>query len=94
MIEMELSAQQELYKLLKEKYELLKIDMASETPVFQILSRPEIPDRKSGPSRAKLCIILTFVGACLSVLLSFSLEFFNNLKKDETVVSKFKRQKP
>ena len=92
MIEMELSAQQEIYKQLKVQYELLKIEMASETPVFQILSRPEIPDMKSGPSRGKLCIIITFVGGCLSVLLSFAIEALGNLKNDEAVASKFKRR--
>ena len=92
MIEIELSAQEEIYKQLKVQYELLKIDMASETPVFQILSRPEIPDRKSGPSRGKLCIIVTFVGGCLSVLLSFAIEALGNLKNDEAVASKFKRR--
>ena len=49
-LQMELNAQQEVYKQLKTQYELLKVQMASESPVFQILERPEIPDMKAEES--------------------------------------------
>lgn len=84
----ELSAQQSLYSQLKSQY--LKVDVASQTPVYQIISPPEIPDKKSGPSRGKICITNTVVSFCLSILLSFLLEAFKNLKVGG-VATKFKR---
>ena len=93
MVKMELTVQEEIYKNLKSQYELLKVTMSSEQPVFQILEYAEVPDQKSGPSRGKLCIIITFAGAFLSVFLAFLLNAIANMKKDPEVVSKFKGKK-
>lgn len=81
-IQMELNAQQKVYEQLKTQYELLKVNMQSEQPVFQILERPEIPDMKSEPSRGKLCIIITFAAAFISVFLAFALNAWHNIKND------------
>lgn len=93
MVKMELTVQEEIYKNLKSQYELLKVTMASEQPVFQILEYAEVPDQKSGPSRGKLCIIITFAGGFLSVFLAFLLNAISNMKKDPEVISKFKGNK-
>ena len=93
MVKMELSVQEEIYKNLKSQYELLKVTMASEQPVFQILEYAEVPDQKSGPSRGKLCIIITFVGGFMSVFLAFLLNAIANMKKDPEVISKIKGKK-
>lgn len=93
MVKMELTVQEEIYKNLKSQYELLKVTMASEQPVFQILEYAEVPDQKSGPSRGKLCIIITFAGGFLSVFLAFLLNAISNMKKDPEVISKFKGKK-
>lgn len=93
MVRMELSVQEEIYKNLKAQYESLKVQMASEKPVFQIVEYAEIPDKKSGPSRGKLCIIVTFAAGFLSVFLAFLLNALKNMKSDPEVVAKFKRNK-
>lgn len=93
MVKMELTVQEEIYKNLKSQYEMLKVTMASEQPVFQILEYAEVPDKKSGPSRGKLCIIITFAGVFLSVFLAFLLNALSNIKNDPEVVSKFKGKK-
>ena len=87
-VQMELDAQREVYKQLKTQYELLKVKMQSESPVFQILERPEVPDRKSGPSRGKLCVIVTFAAIFLSVFLAFSLNAIKNIKNDPEAMKK------
>ncbi len=87
-VQMELDAQREVYKQLKTEYELLKVKMQSESPVFQILERPEAPDKKSGPSRGKLCIIVTFAAFFLSVFLAFSLNAIKNIKNDPEAMKK------
>ncbi len=74
----EIDVQEMVYKQMRQEYELLKITMDSETPVFQILEYAEIPDKKSGPGRGMLCIIVTFAAGFLSVFLTF---LFNAVKK-------------
>lgn len=85
---MELNAQQEVYKQLKTQYELLKVQMQSETPIFQIIERAEIADKKSAPSRGKLCIIITFAGGFMSVFLAFLLNALHNIKNDPEAMTK------
>jgi len=92
-IQMELEAQKQVYTQLKTQYELLKVQMQSEQPVFQILERPEIPDQKSGPSRGKLCIIVTFAAFFLSVFLAFALNAFKNIRNDPEAWGKLTQKK-
>ena len=87
-LQMELDAKKEVYIQLKTQYELLKVQMQSESPVFQILERPEIPDMKSGPSRGKLCIIVTFAAGFFSVFLAFALNAWKNIKNDPEAIAK------
>lgn len=87
-LQLELEAQKQVYTQLKTQYELLKVQMQSETPVFQILARPEVPDLKSGPSRGKLCIIVTFAAFFMSVFLAFALNAWKNIKNDPEAMEK------
>ena len=90
MKKLELSAQEQVYASLKGQYEVLKIDLASETPLFQVLERAEIPDQKSGPSRGKLCIIHTFAGAFISIFLAFLLNAIENIRNDKEAMAKLR----
>lgn len=92
-LQLELEAQEQIYKQLKAQYELVKIQMASETPVFQILERAEIPDQKSGPSRGMLCIIVTFAAGFFSVFLAFLLNAIDNIKQDPEAMAKLQTKK-
>lgn len=92
-IALELEAQKVVYTQLKTQYELVKITIASESPVFQILESAEVPDRKSGPSRSTLCLIVTFIGFFVSVFLAFILNTVANVKQDSEAMSKFKSGK-
>jgi uncharacterized protein involved in exopolysaccharide biosynthesis len=89
-ISLELSAQRQVYTQLRVQYELLKVSMASEKPVFQILETAEVPDRKSGPSRGMLCIIVTFAAAFFSVFLAFVLNAIANIRKDPEAMAKLR----
>ena len=89
-ISMELTAKQQVYTQLKIQYELLRVEMASEMPLFQILEMAEVPDQKSAPSRGLLCIIVTFAAGFFSVFLVFVLNFISNIKKDSQVMAKFR----
>ncbi len=93
LIKMELSVQEEVYKQLKAQYESLKVTMASEQPIFQILEYAEIPDQKSKPSRGKLCIIITFAAFFISVFIAFLLNAISNIKKDPEAMKKLTGKK-
>ncbi|MBQ7159313.1 MAG: lipopolysaccharide biosynthesis protein [Treponema sp.] len=82
-LQMELEAQKQVYTQLKSQYELLKVQMQSDQPIFQIIERPEIPDMKSKPSRGKLCIIVEFAAFFMSVFLAFALNAYKNIKNDQ-----------
>ena len=90
MLELEFKVQQQIYSGLKAQYESLKVTMASEQPVFQILEYAEIPDQKSGPSRGKLCVIVAFAAFFMSVFLAFALNAIQNIKKDPKAMAKLK----
>jgi uncharacterized protein involved in exopolysaccharide biosynthesis len=92
-ISLELGAQQQVYTQLKVQYELLKVSMASEKPVFQVLEMAEIPDQKSGPGRGMICIIVTFVAGFFAVFLAFVLNAIDNIKKDPEAMSKLRTKK-
>jgi uncharacterized protein involved in exopolysaccharide biosynthesis len=89
-IGLELEAQREVYSQLKVQYELLKVTMASESPVFQALEYAEIPDMKSGPSRGLICIIVTFAAGFFAVFLAFVLNAVSNIRKDPEAMAKLK----
>ena len=87
-LQMELEAQKNVYTQLKSQYELLKVQMQSEQPIFQIVERPEVPDMKSKPSRGKLCIIVEFAAFFISVFVAFALNAYKNIKNDEAAWGK------
>ncbi len=89
-IKREIDAQEQVYTQLKIQYEMLKVTMASETPVFQVLELAESPDRKSGPSRGMLCIIVTFAAFFGSVFLAFVLDAVANIRRDPDAMAKLK----
>ncbi|MDR0562164.1 MAG: lipopolysaccharide biosynthesis protein [Spirochaetaceae bacterium] len=88
LLEIELAAQKQIYTQLRVQLEMLKVTMASEKPVFQILEMAEIPDKKSGPSRGLLCIIVTLGAGFLSVFLAFILNAIEGVKKDPEAMAK------
>lgn len=93
ILKAELAAQESVYTQLKTQLELLKVSMASEKPVFQIIEKAEVPDRKSGPSRGMLCIIVTFAGGFVSVFLAFLLNAIKNIKNDPVAMEKLSQKK-
>ncbi|WP_288188270.1 lipopolysaccharide biosynthesis protein [uncultured Treponema sp.] len=92
-IEMEITAQTEVYKQMKTQYELLKVEMQSETPILQVLEYASVPDQKSGPSRGTLCIIITFAAAFISVFLAFLLNALKNIRNDPEAMAKLRSGK-
>lgn len=92
---LEMDAQKEMYIQLKTQYELLKIKIDSEKPIFQVIEGAkiedvELTDRKFKPGHGKLCIIITFVAFFISVFIAFVLNAVENIRKDPEAMEKLK----
>lgn len=92
-ISLELSTKRQVYIQLKVRLEMLNVSMASEKKILQILEMAEIPDKKSGPSRGKLCIIVTFVSGVFAVFLAFVQNTFSTIKRDPEAMAKLRGKK-
>jgi len=91
-IDMELTAQRQIYAQLRVQYVLLNVEMASEKPVFQILEMAEVPEKKSGPVRGNMCIFVTLAAGFFAVFLAFVLNGLSNIRKDPEAMSKLRRK--
>lgn len=91
-IKREITVQEKVYSQLKAQYEMVKIEMASATPLFQVLDMPEIPEKKSGPPRAIICIIAVVVGLFFSIFLAFILNAIQNVGTDFSLHAETKQE--
>jgi tyrosine-protein kinase Etk/Wzc len=83
--------------------ELIRAQIGSQdtTRRFQVIEPPELPEMKDSPSRALLCIIVTFAVLLLSVMLAFILEYFARAGNDpaeswkiDLIKSQFRIRRP
>jgi len=71
----ELMVQLKLYEYFEQQYQITKLSQPNETTAFQVLENAEVPDVKSGPSRGKLCIVVSILGFSFSCILVLIHEF-------------------
>ncbi|MFW5684874.1 MAG: GumC family protein [Spirochaetota bacterium] len=81
-LERDLMVQTEIYTALSGQLELARLSVAGEQDIFQILERPEVPERKSAPSRSLIAIIVTVTIFFVLVFLAFVLEYFASAARD------------
>ncbi len=77
----ELEIQNRIYQALAEQYEITKLSVEEE-PIFTVLEEAEVPEEKSGPSRGKLCIIVTLIGFLGSLAVVMTIHLINGIRKD------------
>lgn len=75
-----IEAQVKIYTGLMQQYELLRLKQNGTSPTFQVIEKAEIPLMKSGPSRGKICILVSFIGFFLSIILCFVKDFISSIK--------------
>ena len=80
-LKMALDIQTRIFESLSEQYEITKLTLESE-PVFQVLELAEVPNKKSGPSRSKICAVTVLIALIGSVLLVFLLNMVNRIRSD------------
>lgn len=89
----ELDVQATVYKSLITQIETLKLTADGTGPTFQVLEKARIPEKKSEPSRGKLCIMMTLGGFFFSIFFIFCNEIWSNIKKDPIKLNKLKGKK-
>ena len=93
VLQRELNVVEDIYALLRQEYERVKLEENDNAKIFQVIQEVEIPERKSGPSRGKMCVLFTAVIFGIVVLLSFIIEYFKNQKLDPAELAKLEKIK-
>ncbi|AAV81380.1 Wzz/FepE/Etk N-terminal domain-containing protein [Idiomarina loihiensis] len=65
------SMQQVFYQLIEKQIQTIMLANVRPEYVFQVLDPAVVPEQKSAPSRALICIVGTFLGGFLSLLVVF-----------------------
>ena len=89
-LQRDLMVQTELFKILTQQFELAKLNVAGNEPIFQILEMAEVSDKKSGPARSLICAIATLAGFGLAVILAFMVETIEKIKSNPDIAARFK----
>lgn len=86
----DLFVQEKIYEILIQQYELTKLSIEGEEPIFQVLELAEVPDKKSGPSRSLICIVTVFLAFFFSIIAVFILNAVKNIKSDPEKIKRIK----
>jgi uncharacterized protein involved in exopolysaccharide biosynthesis len=78
----EIKLKQIIYGMLRQEYEKAKIEEANTTKVFQIIEKAEVPEVKSGPSRSRICLVMTVAAFIVSVIIAFYKEYIEKVRND------------
>ncbi|MDA9903809.1 Wzz/FepE/Etk N-terminal domain-containing protein [Gammaproteobacteria bacterium] len=66
--------------LLENQMQTLMLAHSQDDYVFKVIESPFVAEKKSEPSRSKICILITFMGFVFSVILIFLLEYIKSNK--------------
>ena len=84
----DLEIQEQIYALLREQYELARIEETDPSRTFQVIEAVETPEVKAWPSRALICVVGTLIVLLLSILLAFFLEYLVRVRADPVEAAK------
>ena len=84
----DLEIQEQVYALLREQYELARIEESDPSRTFQVIEPAEVPEVKHWPSRTLVCLLGTMLAFLLSVLLAFFLEYLVRVRADPVEAAK------
>lgn len=82
-LERELRIQARIYETLTQQYEVARLSAEDQTLAFQVLEMADVPQKKSGPSRAVLSAVVTTAAFFGSVFLVFFINMVRNLRRDD-----------
>lgn len=68
--------------MLKQQYEMARLEEMDTTAIFQIIEKAEVPEERFSPSRSKITVIATVAAFFVSVLVAFIVEYFRRAGSD------------
>jgi uncharacterized protein involved in exopolysaccharide biosynthesis len=89
-LQRDLSVQIEVFKTLSQQYEVAKLKIGDQAPSFQVLELAETPEKKAGPARATIIVVVTLASFLLAVLLAFVHNAIENIMKDPEAMKKLR----
>lgn len=81
-LESEMEIQKSIYSMLREEYEKVKIEESDNSKTFQVINPVEVPERKAGPRRSIICMVVTIVTFILAIFWAFIKEYFEKVRRD------------
>ncbi len=84
----DLELQEQLYSVLRQQYELTRIDETDPSRTFQVIEAVEVPEVRYRPNRMLLCVLGALSAFLLSMLLAFVLEYFVRVQGDPVEAAK------
>lgn len=91
MKKLELEAEETIYATFRGQHELLSIQMQDNPTTLKLIQEAEVSEKKSGPSRAKICIIgelLVFIGCFGYVFVTYYMQKKKEFEKNTEIPSK------
>jgi tyrosine-protein kinase Etk/Wzc len=87
----ELDVQKAVYRTLRQQYEQVKIEEADNSKTFQVIEQAEVPEVKAGPSRSKICVLVTVAAFVLAIFAAFVKEYLARSRQDPVESEKLAR---
>lgn len=84
----DLELQEQLFTVLRQQYELARIDETDPTRTFQVVEPVEVPEVKHWPSRALMSVLGALTAFLVSVLAAFFLEYLVRVRNDPVEAAK------
>ena len=84
----DLEIQEQIYALLRQQYELARVEETDPSRTFQVLEAAEVPEVAHWPSRALICVVGTLIVFLLTMLLAFFLEYLVRVRADPVEAAK------
>ena len=92
-LQAELEMATKLYGGLVSSLETLRLQNATDQVFVEVIDPAVAPEKKTEPSRAKICVVGTLAGGFLSLLLAFLWEALQKLRADPEVRAKFAKKR-
>ena len=84
----DLELQEQLYSVLRQQYELTRIDETDPSRTFQVIEPVEVPEVRHWPSRALVSMLGALAAFLLAVLAAFFMEYLVRVRNDPVEAAK------
>lgn len=79
----QVKVQETVYELLRQQYEMARIEEAKDVPVVRVIDSPDIPEKKSFPPRLLLTALLTSLSIAAAAAFVLLREHWRMIDKDD-----------